>query len=126
MMADEEPKPVPKPVVIKTEPFSPSVNKLIMSDNSTMYACAWPGCKVVAPKPGSIGAHFKVHSGKAAQRRRGEVKPRVHTNQLHEKLLALQDQVQSLIDEVNSYDDEWKLVREKADLYDAIKGLLDD
>lgn len=124
-MTDDEKEPA-RPVVIKTETFSPAVNKLIMSDNTTMYACSWPGCKVTAAKPGSVGAHFKAHSGKAAQRRRGEVKPRVHTNQLQEKLLALQDQVQSLINEVNSYDDEWKLVREKADLYDAIKGLLDD
>jgi uncharacterized protein YlxW (UPF0749 family) len=123
MAEDKEP---PRPVIIKTEDFSPSVHKLVMSDNTTMYGCTWPGCKVTASKPASVGAHFKVHSGKAAQRRRGEVKPRVHTNQLQEKLLALQDQVQSLLDEVSSYEDEWKLVREKADLYDAIKGLLDD
>lgn len=125
-MSDEPDKPIPRPVVIKTEPFSPAVNKLIMSDNGVLYACTWPGCKITAPKPGSIGAHYKAHSGKAAQRRRGERRPRTADNKLQEKLLAILDQVHDLIDEVDSYEDELKLVRAKADQFDAIKGLLED
>ena len=127
MADDEEEKPVPRPVIVKTEAFSPSISKLVMSDNTTLYGCTWPGCQVVAPKPGSIGAHYKAHSGKAAQRRRGERRPRTaNTSHLQEQLLALMDQVHNLIDEVDSYEAEWEAIRHKAAQYDALKSLINE
>lgn len=124
-MSDEE-KPLPRPVVIKSEHFSPAILKLIMSDGHTMYGCAWPGCEVVAPKSTSIGAHHKVHTGKAAQRRRGERHPVVSGNEWQKKLLAILDQVQELVNEMDAYEEDLADVRRRAEMYDAIKGLLSE
>jgi hypothetical protein len=124
-MADE-PK-VAKPVVIKTEEYSPSIKKMIMSDNSTMYGCTWPACNFAAEAVGSVGSHFKLHSGQAAQRRRGERKPRTNKapSELQRRLLAVLDEIHDLINEVDAWEASNKETAKKAEAYDAIKGLLE-
>ena len=124
-MSDDD-KPLPRPVITKTEGFSPAINKLIMSDGSVLYGCSWPNCHVTGPKPASVGAHHKVHTGKAAQRRRGERQPIVSSNEWQKKLLSLLDQVQDLIDEMDAYEEDLADVRRRAEMYDAIKGLLNE
>ena len=123
-MSDEQ--PVPRPVIIKREEFSPAIQKLIMSDGSTMYGCSWPNCQVVAPKPNSVGAHHKVHTGKAAQRRRGERHPTVTSNEWQKKLLDLLDQVQALVNEMDAYEEDLADVRHRAEMYDTMKALFTD
>jgi len=126
----DEDQPVPRPVVIKREEFSPAIQKLIMSDNSVMYGCSWPNCQVVAPKPNSVGAHHKVHTGKAAQRRRGERHPMVGDTEWKKELLDLLDQVQTLVNKVDAYEEQREAeiadLRHRAEMYDAIKGLLSE
>lgn len=115
-----------QPVIVKTESFSPAINKLIMSDGSTLYGCSWPGCKLTATKPPSVGAHHKIHTGKAAQRRRGERRPVTNGKEWQEKLLSILDQVQALVNEMDAYQEDLADVRRRAEMYDAIKGLLDE
>lgn len=125
----DEDKPVPRPVIIKTEVFSPAINKLIMSDGSTLYGCSWPNCQVVAPKSNSIGAHHKVHTGKAAQRRRGKRHPIVSDTEWKKELLDLLDRVQSLVNKVDAYEEqreaELEDLRHRAEMYDTMKSLFE-
>jgi len=116
-------EPIPRPIVLEREFFSPAIQKLIMSDGSTMYGCSWPNCQVVAPKPNSVGAHHKIHTGKAAQRRRAERHPVVSSNDWQKKLAALADLVQELVNEMDAYEEDIADVRHRAEMYDTMKAL---
>lgn len=118
--------PVPRPVVTERVSFSPAIDTLVMSDGTTLYGCSWPGCQVVAPKFNSVGAHHKVHTGKAAQRRRAERKPTTSDIPLLTKLMALGDMVQEIINEWDAYEEDRADERRRAEMYDAIKGLLNE
>ena len=122
-MTDE---PVPRPVVTERVSFSPAIDTLIMSDGTTLYGCSWPGCQMVAPRFNSVGAHHKVHTGKAAQRRRAERKPKQDGgDSLLTKLIALGDMVQDIIDEWDAYEEGRADEKRRAEMYDAIRGLLE-
>lgn len=64
--------PAVKPVIIHTEDYAKSCRRRVWSDDHVDFVCTWPGCTFSADTTGSMGSHYKRHSGRAAQRRRGE------------------------------------------------------
>lgn len=113
--------------IVQTLPYSPAVLKLVMSNESELYGCAWPGCQFVATAPQSIGSHHRAHTGKAAQRRRGKRTPRVDapsTDNILTAALALLDRAKDLVDALDSWDAEYETVKEKAAKWDALKSQL--
>lgn len=135
-----------EPVITESVRVSESVYELHMSNDTILFGCAWPGCHYVSENPKSIPSHYKTHSGKAAQRRRGKYRPRSDfvTNDIATAALALLDMVQQLVSRIDSFDAEYRemqaalieqgedrveLIR-KAEAYDrimaAVKGVADD
>lgn len=121
------------PVAIDRKPHSPSCDELVMSEGDPLYTCTWPGCKYTSTNSKSFPAHYKQHTGKAAQKRRG--KRRIHTDtdiidrietgalsildeakQLCDALDALRDQIAELEAEITDLGE----IKRKAEAYDKL------
>ena len=122
------------PVITGRSKYSDSTDILAMSDGSTLYACSWPGCSFSAPTALSVPAHFKAHTGKAAQRRRGErrIKGTDAFERLTEILVAINDHSKDGMDLLDAVADELRALqelvdqhREKADRWDQLVELMD-
>lgn len=129
-----------RPVIIGRTQISETTDQLNMSDQSVMYACRWPGCRYTHPtSEKSIPAHYKVHTGKAAQKRRG--KRRIHSSDdpidiLETIALSILDQAKGLTDAVDAVRDLLReqqtdreahdeLMAEIAELRDRLSSFLD-
>ena len=101
------------PVIISTERLTDTTNLHHMSDDSMLYSCKWPGCQFVSTNKDSIPSHYKQHVGQAAQRRRGQQRPRsaVISNEVLESALALLDMTQALVDKLGAFDDEFTALK---------------
>lgn len=116
------------PHVVETKPYSAAVVEHKMSNDTVLYGCSWPGCHYSAESPGSIGSHYKSHSGGAAQRRRARQRPRTaSTGEIVDTALALLDLTQALLDKVDAWEAEHQSVKTKAERFDALrKSLTED
>lgn len=114
------------PHVVERIPYSPSAVQMSMSDGTILYGCSWPGCNFAAESPGSIGSHFKTHSGQAAQRRRARRRPKsdVSSNAILEAALALLDRVQDLVDLLDGWEAEHEELKKKAQRWDSLRETL--
>ena len=117
-----------RPVLKERKRHSDAVDVLMFDDDSIMHGCTWPGCAFVAESMSSVTSHYKVHSGKAAQRRRGE--RRVKGIDAHDRVidltLSILDQAKELLDALDALEDEISTWKEKADRLDRLMSAMGD
>lgn len=95
------------------------------SDGATDYVCTWPGCSFSADTVPSMGSHFKRHTGKAAQRRRGERSNQVGSvEDVTRTLYAAMDAISDAIDYIASIGAEMDEHHNAKEQLDALRQLL--
>jgi len=106
---------VSDPVLINTEHYSDTTNMMTMSDESVMFGCRWPGCNFASENAQSVPSHYRAHTGRAAQKRRGKRRPH-HAeiqNEVLEAAFALLDRANDLVDRLDAFDAQYTNARKQ-------------
>lgn len=110
-----------RPIIAGRTKLSDTTDQLNMSDGSVMYACRWPGCRWSGQNRESIPAHYKSHSGKAAQRRRGErrIKADESLDNLLDVLVSINDRSKDGMDLIDAMTDRVLDLTKQVEAYKA-------
>lgn len=121
-MPDDKSKPT---IEMVEENHTTASHQRLWSDGTIDYACSWPGCKFAADTLPSVGAHYKRHSGKAAQRRRGEtVSTKGTVGEIAKLMHAAIEMMTEAVSMLGSIEDQSKAAAEAQDKLAELRKLI--